>query len=103
MNTTFDYSFFNENEVYRYLTRAGGHMESLHNIEYLMNQTNLEAYLDYPEIPLPVLKYFFECFEVIQDGKLVSLEEYNSSKEALAIKTLKNKNYKDVFLVRPAR
>ena len=99
MNTTFDFSFLEDNFVYKFLTR-GNPMLSLKNIEFLMNHEELEAYLDTPEISEKTLLRFWNNFEVVQDGeKVEDLADFQPHNESLALYPLEN-GHKDVFLVR---
>ena len=45
-----DFTFLEQDLVYKILTRKNGHLNSLHNAEFIMRNDDLEAYFDYPEV-----------------------------------------------------
>ena len=64
-----DFSFLDENLVYKILTRKSGHLNSFKNVEFIMTQDNLEVFFDYPELSESLLIDWFDHFEIIQDDK----------------------------------
>ncbi len=97
-----DFTFLEQDLVYKILTRKNGHLTSLHNAEFIMKNDDLEAYFDYPEVSEKRLIEIYDYFDtIVQFGKMLnSFEEYVPHQETLAIKADPTDGRRAIFLER---